>query len=353
MVFEEPDERFNHRRRSHPRPHLHPGRVRQSHHHGVPLPARLSHQLAPLDPHRSRASTTRSTIPITATASSTSAPTTSPTTFRLVTSPPSPPPAGSHWRQVFAGEPEGIPLQDFDLFEGPSASSPSAGPACRRWPSLRSHRQPGSGLQPRRSARAIALPRARLLRRRAPSIAEFDTATSFRYSYHLAWFRRPHRSIEFYDVASGALHPAQAAGGSGRLPQLRPSTPPSASGSTAPDASGKAGVMVPVSLVYRRDLLPQPPSCSEHRRAAATMRSTSTATAPTAMPFPSGFSPARLSLLDRGVVARLRPHPRRRRARRSHGTTAARCAAKNEYLHRFHRRRRLTLLASSRATART
>jgi oligopeptidase B len=203
--------------------------------------------------------------------------------FRLVVAPVATP-GREHWRDVFTGEPD-IPLEDFDLFQNFCVLSerkaglptlavyPLTGNAMRDFkidePSEISFPEPAYSAAPHHNA-------------------EFD-ATHFRYNYQ-SLVSPP--SVYDYNVATGHSTLLKQQEVPGRF-------------NTAHYASERLwveaadSVMIPVSLVYRR-------SKFHNRRASDT--------APADNPLyvygygsygyalPVTFSPARLALLDRGVI---------------------------------------------------
>jgi oligopeptidase B len=208
-------------------------------------------------------------------------------------------PGREHWREVYAGEPD-IPLEDFDLFQTfcvlterkaglptlavyPLSSGKNGNPA----------RDFAVGFPGEGGPRPIEFPEP-AYSAAAHQNREFNS-THFRYGYQ-SLVSPP--SVFEYDVASGRstlLKQQEVPGGfkssnyaSERLWVEAPG-----------GKDGQAGVMVPVSLVYRRNRF--------HNRRAS---DTDSADNPLyvygygsyGFALPISFSPSRLALLDRGVI---------------------------------------------------
>ncbi len=207
--------------------------------------------------------------------------------FRLVVAPVASPDRG-HWREVFAGETD-IPLEDFDLFQTFCVlTERKAGlPTLTVYPMTGHPARDFSFGFPEDGPRPIEFPEPAYTAA-AHNNLEF-TSTRFRYSYQ-SLVSPP--SVYDFDVLKshsillkqqevpGGFNPAECA--SERL-----------------WVEADDGVMVPVSLVYRRDRF--------HNR-----RASDTAAAENPLyvygygsygyALPVGFSPTRLALLDRGVI---------------------------------------------------
>jgi oligopeptidase B len=207
--------------------------------------------------------------------------------FRLVVTPVATPDR-SHWREVFAGEPD-VPLDDFDIFATFCVlTERKAGlPTLAVYPLTGNPARDFALGFNEDGPRPIEFPEPTYTAA-AHSNREFNS-THFRYSYQ-SLVSPP--SVYEYDVASG------------RSTLLKQQEVPG--GFNASDYASERlwveaadGVMVPVSLVYRRDRF--------HNRRASD-------TAPAENPLyvygygsygyalPVGFSPTRLTLLDRGVI---------------------------------------------------
>ena len=201
--------------------------------------------------------------------------------FRLVVAPVATPDR-AHWREVFCGEAD-VSLEDFNLFQNFCVlSQRRAG-----LPTLTVYPLTGNPTRDfDNDPQEISFPEPAYSA--APhNNAEFDT-THFRYSYQ-SLVSPP--SVYDYNVAAGnstLLKQQEVPGGFDAANY--------ASERLWVEASD--GVMIPVSLVYRRDKF-------HHRRT-----SDGTANNPLYVygygsygyALPVGFSPARLALLDRGVI---------------------------------------------------
>ncbi len=142
----------------------------------------------------------------------------------------------------------------------------------------------------------------------APHVNRIFTTPAFRYSYQ-SLVSPP--SVYEYNVAQPDSPPPSAnpnSSSSRKSPAAStpPSTPPSASGSKPPPATTES------SSLKHRIIRPTRPQPSPSPSPSSTAATSSTATAPIPLyiygygsygyPLPVGFSPSRLSLLDRGVV---------------------------------------------------
>ena len=190
--------------------------------------------------------------------------------FRLVSAPVSSP-GREHWRELLPHNPD-VPLEDFDLFQTFLALEE------RRvgLPVLRIFRFEDDRLA--QEATEIAFPETTYAAS-AHVNREFD-ATTFRYSYQSLVAPA---SVYEYDVAtrsSTLLKQQEVPGGFDR----------SLYASERVFATASDGIQIPVSLVYRREL----------RTANQPLYIYGYGSYGYALPV--GFSPSRLSLLDRGVV---------------------------------------------------
>jgi oligopeptidase B len=203
--------------------------------------------------------------------------------FRLVVAPVATTGRG-HWREVFAGE-DDVPLEDFDLFQTFCVlTERKAGlPTLAVYP-LTGH-----------PARDFALDEPLPIEFPEPTYTaaahnnrEFAT-THFRYSYQ-SLVSPP--SVYNYDVQTGRsilLKQQEVPGGFN----------PANYASERLWVEANDGVMVPVSLVYRRNRF-------HNRRASDTARADNPlyvyGYGSYGYALPVGFSPTRLALLDRGVI---------------------------------------------------
>ncbi len=209
-------------------------------------------------------------------------------TFRLVVAPVAAP-GREHWREVYAGEPD-IPLEDFDLFQTFCVlTERKAGlPTLAVYPMTGNPaRDFALGFPGEDGSRPIEFPEPAYTAA-AHQNREFNS-THFRYSYQ-SLVSPP--SVFEYDVASGRstlLKQQEVPGGfkSSNYASERLWV-------EAPD-----GTMVPVSLVYRRNRF-------HNRRASDTARADNPlyvyGYGSYGFALPISFSPARLALLDRGVI---------------------------------------------------
>ncbi len=202
--------------------------------------------------------------------------------FRLVTAPVATPDR-DHWREVFRGE-DDIPLEDFDLFQSFCVlTERKAGlPTLAVYP-LTGHPVRDFGNTPRE----IAFPEP-AYSAAANNNREFD-ASHFRYSYQ-SLVSPP--SVYDYNVATGQstlLKRQEVPGG------FNPDD--YASERLWIEAADK--VMIPVSLVYRRNMF-------HNRRVSDNGESQNPlyvyGYGSYGYALPVGFSPTRLTLLDRGFI---------------------------------------------------
>ena len=196
--------------------------------------------------------------------------------FRLVTAPVASP-GREHWRDFYIGAAHAsgdVPLEDFDLFEQFLVlSERQAG-----LPTLTVH--PLSGQDTLGEGRAILFPEP-TYSAEAHTNRECDT-TKFRYSY--TSLVSP-ASVFEYDLATGAsvlLKQQNIPGGFDRTLYA----------SERVWFEAQDGVLVPVSLVYRRDRFAQDGTNPLYVYGYGSY----------GYALPVGFSPTRLTLLDRGVV---------------------------------------------------
>ena len=207
--------------------------------------------------------------------------------FRLIVTPVATPDR-PNWREVFAGEPD-VPLEDFDLFRSFCVlTERKAGlPTLAVYPMTGNPARDFALGFPEDGPRPIEFPEPTYTAS-AHANREFDS-THFRYSYQ-SLVSPP--SVYDYDVTTGdstLLKQQEVPGGFNTVHY--------ASERLWIEAADK--VLIPVSLVYRRDKF--------HNR-----RSSDTAAAENPLyvygygsygyALPVGFSPSRLALLDRGVI---------------------------------------------------
>ena len=202
-------------------------------------------------------------------------------TFRLVVAPVATP-GREHWRAFYQGAPE-IPLEDFDLFQSFLVlSERKAGLPTLSVHALGSEETLGGGtpiLFPEPTYTAAA-----------HTNREFET-TKFRYSY--TSLVAP-ASVYEYDTLTGVstLLKQQAVPGGFNSANYASERLWIA----APD-----GVEIPVSLVYRRDKFnPHPPSDIPPATSSNPLYVYAYGSYGYALPI--GFSPTRLTLLDRGII---------------------------------------------------
>ena len=205
-------------------------------------------------------------------------------------------PGREHWQEVYLGDAD-VPLEDFNLFESFCVlSERRAGLPALSVYALGADAAEDFAAEPRQ----IGFPEP-TYSAEAHHNREFHSRR-FRYSYQ-SLVAPP--SVYDYDVATGVstlLKQQEVPGGFN----------PGAYASErlwveAPGGPGEtAGVMIPVSLVYRRDKLPM----TDRRERRAAQSGSDGAGVPLYVygygsygyALPVGFSPLRLALLDRGLV---------------------------------------------------
>ncbi len=204
-------------------------------------------------------------------------------TFRLVVAPVATPDR-SHWKEVFAGESD-IPLEDFDLFRDFCVlTERKAGlPTLAIYP-LTGHPLRDFAVE---DPRQIEFPEP-AYSAAAHQNREFN-ATHFRYSYQ-SLVSPP--SVFDYDLATGhstLLKQQEVPGGFNKADYA----------SERLWIEAADGTMIPVSLVYRRNMV-------HNRRASDDGRIENPlyvyGYGSYGYALPVGFSPTRLALLDRGVI---------------------------------------------------
>ncbi len=192
--------------------------------------------------------------------------------FRLVTAPVASP-GREHWRTFYTGA-DDVPLEDFDLFERFLVlSERNAG-----LPTLTVH--PLSGETTLGEGRSIEFPEP-TYSAEAHTNREFDTR-NFRYSY--TSLVSP-ASVYEYDVATGDSTLLKQQNIPGDFDRTRYA-------SERVWIAARDGVLIPVSLVYRRDRFTQDGTNPLYVYGYGSY----------GYALPVGFSPTRLTLLDRGVV---------------------------------------------------
>ena len=203
--------------------------------------------------------------------------------FRLVVAPVATP-GRDHWREVFRGD-DDIPLEDFDLFQNFCVLTERKGglPTLTVYPRTSTPMRDFAVEEPRQ----ITFPEPTYTAS-AHNNREFD-ATHFRYSYQSLVSPS---SVYDYNVASGVstlLKQQEVPGGFDSADY--------ASERLWIEAADK--VMIPVSLVYRRNMF-------HNRRASDNGKSQNPlyvyGYGSYGYPLPVGFSPTRLTLLDRGFI---------------------------------------------------
>ncbi len=215
--------------------------------------------------------------------------------FRLVVAPVATP-GRKHWREIYVGDHE-VPLVDFDLFQSFCVlTERKAG-----LPTLSVYQLTGNLLHDFSFAtpREIAFPEPTYTAA-AHDNREFSSQL-FRYSYQ-SLVAPP--SVYDYDIRSGVstlLKQQEVPGGfvPGRYGSERVWV-------EAPGQPGEPGVMVPVSLVFRRDRV----ALTDRRRRDPAREDDLVGANPLYVygygsygyALPVGFSPTRLALLDRGIV---------------------------------------------------
>jgi oligopeptidase B len=208
--------------------------------------------------------------------------------FRLVVAPVGAPDR-KHWNEVFAGD-QDVPLEDFHLFESfcVLAERRAGLPTLAVFPLSE---DPAQDFQA--EPKQISFPEPTYTAE-AHYNREFHSRR-FRYSYQ-SLVSPP--SVYDYDVAAGVstlLKQQEVPGG----------FVPGAYGSERLWVEAPDGVMIPVSIVYRRDKLPL--TDRRDRRASAKVEAAGNPLyvygyGSYGYALPVSFSPLRLSLLDRGLV---------------------------------------------------